>query len=392
MRKQLLKPEVQKFIKDHQFDDPFSLSLKIKSKADFPVKEAIEQIHALQKAKLKIPSWIEIDGIIWPAPLSVEQSSSELCARFKTELIHGKSMIDLTGGMGIDTSFFTDCFAEVIYVESNPELAELARHNFKALGLHNISIHCESSEEFLGKRTKQIDAIFIDPSRRVKDKKVFKIEDCTPNLYELTPKCLELSNQLLVKLSPLVDLSLLIKDFYPAKIWVVSIKNEVKEVLCLIQNKKAATQIVAVDLNAKRKNEFFEFEMEEEANAESVFSLPLKYIYEPSSAVMKTGAFKLIGHRFGLQKLHINTHLYTSDEMIENFPGRKFLLKKQIKQDKKAFARLVPDKKINVMTRNYPLSPDQLKKKLSLKDGGENYLIGATLFNGKKAILYCERV
>ncbi len=389
---QLLKPEVQKYIKDHQTDDPFMLSLKSKAPKGFPLKEAIEQIHSLQKAKLKIPSWAETENIIWPPPISVEQSSSEISAKFKAQLIDGKSVVDLTGGMGIDTSCFAEKFYEIQYVESNPDLAELAKHNFRVLGLDNISITHGSAEEYLENCTQRFDAMFLDPSRRLKNKKVFKIEDCAPNLYEVVPKCIELCNQLLIKLSPLVDLSLLIRGFSPAKIWVVSVKNEVKEVLCLVQNDKSPTIISAVDLQSHGKNVVFEFNQEEEAQTESIFSLPLLYIYEPSSALMKAGAFKLIGHRFGLKKLHINAHLYTSDEQITDFPGRTFLLKKQIKMDKKEIARLVPDNKINVLTRNYPLSPDQLKKKLSLKDGGDNYLIGTTLMNDQKAVLFCERL
>lgn len=389
---QLLKPEVQKFIKDHQTDDPFMLSLKSKASKDFPLKEAIEQIHSLQKAKLKIPSWAETENIVWPPPISVEQSSSEISAKFKAQLIHGKSIIDLTGGMGVDTSCFAEKFDEVHYVESNPNLAELVKHNFRVLGLKNISIKHGSAEEFLENSTQRFDAMFLDPSRRLKNKKVFKIGDCTPNLYEIVPACLGLSNLLLIKLSPLVDLSMLIKDFSPAKIWVVSVRHEVKEVLCLVQNEKTPTVISAVDLPDHGKNVVFEFKHEEEAETDSLFSLPLNYIYEPSSAILKAGAFKLIGHRFGLKKLHINSHLYTSVERIEDFPGRTFLLTKQLKMDKKEIARLIPDKKINVLTRNYPLSPDQLKKKLSLKDGGDNYLIGTTLMNNKKAVLYCERM
>lgn len=388
----LLKAEVQKFIKDHQIDDPFMLSLKSKAHKDFPLKEAIEQIHSLQKAKFKIPSWVDIEGIIWPPPISVEQSSSELTAKFKAGLIHGKSLVDLSGGMGVDTSCIAKKFDEVHYVESNQDLAELAKHNFRVIGLNNISITQGSAEEYLENCTQRFDAMYLDPSRRLNNKKVFKIEDCAPNLYEIVPLCLKLSNQLLIKLSPLVDLSLLIRDFSPVKIWVVSVKNEVKEVLCLIQDEKSPTIISAVDLQSHSNNKDFEFNQEEEAQTESIFSLPLRYIYEPSSAILKAGAFKLIGHRFGLKKLHINAHLYTSDEQIKDFPGRTFLLKKQIKMDKKEIARLIPYRKINVMTRNYPLSPDQLKKKLSLKDGGEYYLIGTTLMNDKKAVLFCERI
>ncbi|MCK5704697.1 MAG: RsmD family RNA methyltransferase, partial [Cyclobacteriaceae bacterium] len=209
----LLKPEVQEFIKDHQTDDPFALSLKSKSRKDFPLKEAIEQIHSLQKAKLKIPGWVAVENIIWPQPVSIEQSSSEITALFKSELIYGKSIVDLTGGMGADTGYFAERFAETHYVESNPDLAAIARHNFDVLKKNNITVYNDDAEKFLNKCTIHFDAIFLDPSRRIQNKKVFKIEDCAPNLYEIVPKCLKLTNQLLIKLSPLVDLSLLIKDF-----------------------------------------------------------------------------------------------------------------------------------------------------------------------------------
>lgn len=388
----LLQPEVQKYIKDHQFDDPFVLSLKSKTGADFPVKEAIEQIQSLQKARYKIPAWVATENIIWPPPVSIEQSSSELTAKFKAGLIQGKSMIDLTGGMGIDASFFIDCFEEVHYVENNAHLVELARHNFKALSMDSISVHESSAEEYLGKSHQKVDAIFIDPSRRLKNKKVFRIEDCTPNLYEIVPKCMEITNQLLIKLSPMIDLSLLVKEFSPSKVWVVSLKNEVKEVLCLIPKKKTSTQILAVDLLGDEKKATFEFELIEERNAESTYSLPMKYVYEPAAAVMKTGAFKLIGQRFGLNKIQMNSHLYTSEELVHSFPGRVYLMLNQMKLDKKEILGIAPEKKINVMTRNYPLSAEQLKNKLALKDGGEKYLIGTTLMNGKKALLHCERL
>ena len=396
---QLLNPEVQEFIKDHQFDDPFALSLKSKPREDFPLKEAIEQIHSLQKAKHKIPGWVAVENIVWPPPLSVEQSSSEITAKFKAEQIHGKSMVDLTGGMGVDTGFFANGFAETHYVESNLHLVAIAQHNFDVLKKNNITVYNDYAEDFLNKSKSHFDAIFLDPSRRIKSKKVFKIEDCVPNLYEIVPKCLKLTNQLLIKLSPLVDLSLLIKDFTPVKIWVVSVKNDVKEVLCLIRNEKLRTLIFAVDLQdhgelmpACPVGRLFGFNKKEETKAENVFSLPLKYIYEPSAALLKSGAFKLVGYRFRLKKLHVNTHLYTSDELIKDFQGRVFLLKEQIKPDKKEISRIAPNNQINVLTKNYPLSSAQLKKKFSLKDGGENFLIGTTLMEGKKVLMLCKRI
>ncbi len=392
MLQELLRPEVRKFIKDHQHDDPFLLSLKAKKSPGFPWKEAIEQIQSLQKAKKKLPCWYQIEKIIWPPPVSVEQSSSELTARFKPEIIPTKSMADLTGGMGVDTAFFAEKASKIHYVEAREDLAAIAKHNFKVLGKTNITVHNQSAEAFLAGNKKRFDAIFLDPSRRRKERKVFRIEDCTPNLYEIIPKCLEFTDHVLAKLSPMVDMSLLIKDFSPSRIWAVSVSNEIKEVLCLIKPQKSMTRIAAVELENDGGKVVFEFDADEEAAAQSEYSMPLRYLYEPSASLLKTGAFKLIGQRFGLKKLHRHSHLYTSEEKAPNFHGRTYLLKDQLKADKKTIAKYTPDKKINVVTRNYPLSADQLKKKFGLKDGGEDFLIGTTQVDGKKALLFCEKI
>lgn len=388
----LLSSEVQKYIKDHQHDDPFLLSLKAKKGDDFPLADAIEQIQSRQKAKIKLPSWLSIEGILWPPPISIEQSSSEATAKYKAGLIHGKSMADLTGGMGVDTCYFADQFEKVSYVEPNEKLSQLAAHNFIVLGKKNIEIHTQIAEDFLNNKKGYLDAIFMDPSRRSEDKKVFRIEDCTPNLYEIVPQALEICDKVLVKLSPLVDLSLLIKDFNPTDIWVVAVKGEVKEVLGLIQKEQKVTKIHAVDLQSNEEKAVFEFDWNEEAQAESEFSLPLKYIYEPNAAILKTGAFKLVGEKYKIKKLHQHTHLYTSDEFLKDFPGKVLEYKCQIKQNKKELWNVVPGKKINVITRNFPLSAAQLKKKFGLKDGGDQFLIGTTLIDGKKALLLCDRL
>lgn len=392
MNRKLLSSEVQKYIKDHQHDDPFLLSLKAKKSSDFPLADAIEQIQSRQKAKSKLPSWLSIEGILWPPPISIEQSSSEATGKYKAGLIHGKSIADLTGGMGVDTFYFAEQFEKVSYVEPNEKLSQLAAHNFNVLGKKNIEINTQSAEEFLDEKKGHVDAIFLDPSRRSEEKKVFKIEDCTPNLYEIVPQALEICDKVLAKLSPLVDLSLLIRDFNHTVIWVVAVKGEVKEVLGLIQKEQKVTKIRAIDLQSNGETAVFEFDWDKEAQAESEFSLPLKYIYEPNAAVLKTGAFKLVGEKYKLKKLHQHTHLYTSDEFFKDFPGKVLEYRCQIKQNKKELLNAVPGKKINVITRNFPLSATQLKKKYGLKDGGEQFLIGATLMDGKKVLLLCNRL
>ena len=391
MMQKLLLPEVQKFIKDHQRDDPFLLSLHTKMHLGFPLAEAIEQIQSRQKAHHKLPTWNEHDKIIFPNPISVEQSSSEITAWYKTSLIHGKSIVDLTGGMGVDASYFADKFEVVNYVEPEQKLCELAKHNFNVLNKH-IAIHQSTAEQFLETNLLHYDVLFIDPSRRAEEKKVFRIRDCSPNLYDIMPQCLEAAGQVLLKLSPLVDVGLLIRDFHPTDIWVVAVKGEVKEVLCLINGTEGRSNIHAVDIFNQKEKVTFSFSRKEESDSQNSYALPKKYLYEPNSAMLKAGAFKLIGKRYKLKKLHQHTHLYTSNELIYDFPGKIMRVVEILSLGKKETRKAIPGKKINVITRNFPLSPSQLKKKFDLKDGGENFLIGATLMNEKKVLLLCDRI
>jgi hypothetical protein len=189
-----------------------------------------------------------------------------------------------------------------------------------------------------------------------------------------------------------VDISLLIRDFSPTNVWVVAIKNEVKEVVCQIENVSRPTRIHAVELSATGISAEFKFFQHAEANAQSEFSFPQKYLYEPNAAILKAGAFKLIGKHYGLKKLHQHTHLYTSDKLIEHFPGKILTIKKQLKQDKKEIRKAIPDGIINVITRNFPLKAEQLKSKFGLKDGGKNFLVGALQVDGRKVLMYCERI
>lgn len=391
MTGQLLSSEVQEFIKDHQNDDPFLLSLSAKKGSDFPMELAIEQIQSRQKAKDKLPDWLKVEGILLPPPVSVEQSSSSITARYKASLTFGVSLVDLTGGMGVDASFFADRFEKVTYVEPNERLCNLARHNFKVLG-KRIEVCQFTAESFLEDNKKVFDTIFIDPSRRIDNRKVFRIEDCEPNLYEIFPICLERAKHVLVKLSPLVDLSLLIRNFQPTDLWIVAVKGEVKEVLCLSSNEKKPVKIHSVDLLDHEKNVVFEFRWEEEQAAQNEYSQPLKYIYEPNAAILKAGAFKLLGKRFNLKKLHQHTHLYTSEDFVQNFPGKTLEVKQNISQSKKEMLKAIPGKKINIIARNFPFSPVQLKNRFDLKDGGDQFLIGTTLLDNKKVLLLCDRL
>jgi predicted O-methyltransferase YrrM len=391
MIEKLLSSEVQKFIKDHQNDDPFLLSLKFDKEAGFPIKKAIEQIQSGQKAKSKLPTWYAKKDIIWPAPVSVEQSSSELTAKFKASLVSGRTIADFTGGMGVDTCYFADQFEKVVYIEPNPDLSDLAKHNFSILGREVLIIR-STAEEFVRENKQVFDAIYLDPSRRVKTQKVFKIEDCAPNLYQIVPECVKIADQVLIKLSPLVDLSLLVRDFGPNNIWVVAVKGEVKEVLCLIGRDQKTVKIHAVDLFDHDRSVTFDFNAEEESQTQSQFSFPLQYLYEPNAAILKAGAFKLIGKNYQLYKLHQHSHLYTSDVLVKEFPGKILKIRKSIGLNKKDIHKSLPSKIINVITRNFSLDAGQLKKKVGLKDGGDQFLVGTTIMDSRKVLLICDRL
>lgn len=283
----LLQPDVQKFIRDHRDGDPFLLTLKVKKNAVFPWKEAVLQIEAYQKARKKIPSWAAVENIIWPPPVSVEQSSSEITARYKAGLLSGRHLADLTGGMGTDSFFFAAKFEAVDYVEAEGRLAEIAAHNFNVLGKKNIEVHHGTAEEFIAHTSHEFDAIFIDPSRRERGRRVFRLKDCAPDLTNLVPACLEKSPNILLKLSPLIDLKSLIKLFPPKEIRVVAVANEVKEVLCLIEKGHEETTIFTVDLSEEGVADVFSFTFEEEQNAESRIAPAGEYIYEPATSILK---------------------------------------------------------------------------------------------------------
>jgi hypothetical protein len=350
---------------------------KYKHLSDDEWRWFLQQVEGKERTADKLPGFAAIEDWWYPVRLSCEQCSSELAARYKASLVSGEKMVDLTGGYGVDTYFLSEQFEHTDYVEQNAELCRIAAHNFAN---KPITIHNHTAEEFL-KTAGQYDLIYLDPARRDSHGgKVFRLEDCTPNVVELLPTLLAHGKRILLKLSPMLDLTQAITCLSQVNwdIYVVAIKNEVKEVLIL---SGGSGQITAIDLD--KKDQAFVFTKEEErdcllTNGDATLNGGL--LYEPNAAILKAGAYKLIAQRYGLSKLDVNTHLYVSETFIENFPGRvwKIIEKQDLKQ-------------ANVLTRNYPLTPEQLKKKLHLRDGGTTFVIGCRV-NGKPTLFYAERV
>ncbi len=358
----------------------------------------LQQIEGRERTADKLPTFASIPDWWYPVRLSCEQCSSELTARYKASLLsplalgEGKEerFLDLTGGYGVDTYFLSEQFIHTDYVEQNEELCRIAAHNF-ALSQKSkverqklsIAIHNTTAEDFLlsspcGEAGWGL--IFLDPARRDSHgSKVFRIEDCTPNVVELLPTLLAHSKRLLIKLSPMLDLTQAVTSLSQVNwdIHIVAIKNEVKEVLLL---SGGTGQITTIDLAQKDQAFVFTREEEQHCGLDIRDGKLANYLYEPNAAILKAGAYKLVAQRFGLHKLDVNTHLYTSRQFIENFPGRVWRIteKQNLKQ-------------ANVLTRNYPLTPEQLKKKLHLRDGGTAFVIGCRVA-GKPTLLYAERV
>ena len=354
---------------------------KYKHLSDDEWRWFLQQVGGRERTTDKLPTFAAIEDWWYPVRLSCEQCSSEQTAKYKASLVSGEKMADLTGGYGVDTFFLSEKFTQTDYVEQDAELCRIAEHNFR--NNSGIKTHNSTAEVFM-ETAGQYDLLFADPYRRDSHGgKVFRLEDCTPNIVALLPTLLAhltSKGRILLKLSPMLDitqatnaLSLTTWDIY-----VVAVKNEVKEVLLLSGGNG---HITAIDLAAPEQA--FVFTREEErdcllSNGDAL--LHGAYLYEPNAAILKAGAYKLVAQRFDLQKLDVNTHLYTSSSLVADFPGRIWRITEQ-----------TDVKQANVLTRNYPLTPEQLKKKLRIKDGGDAFIIGCRV-QGKPTLFHCERI
>lgn len=373
--------EVQEYISSHQDVDEKKLLLQRSEILGLPSSLIAKQIAIRRKAEIKLPLFYNTKGIIYPPSLNWEQCSSEATGNFKAEIIsreigNGKKKVaDLTGGFGIDSFCFSKKVELVDYKEPDFGLLNIAKHNHSLLGSNNIQHHQTKAEDFLNQKQLKYNLIYLDPSRRDShSKKVFRLADCVPNVSVLLPEILKSTEFVLIKAAPLLDIQQGLKELsHVKKVIVVSVSNDCKELLFLLQNGFSGEPIIETYNLDKfgTVKQSFAFTFNEERNTNSDFSEPLTYLYEPNASILKAGAYKTIGKKFDLLKLHVNTHFYSSNVLIENFPGRVFKID-QLEFDPKISA----ERKANVVTRNYPLTAEELKKKLKLGDGGEKYVIG----------------
>lgn len=387
MNTSILNTEIQEFINANLNSDISSILLKGTSFPFVQTNEIVEQIEAKKRSEKKLPTWFNTQNIYFPNKLNIEQTSSEIAAKYKSELISGNSIMDLTGGFGIDCYYFSKIFKIVQHCEINENLSKIVKHNSKQLDIQNINTVNTDGIEYLKTSKIVYDWIYIDPSRRHDSKgKVFFLKDCLPNVPEHLDLLFKKSNNILIKTSPLLDLSIGISELkYVKTIHIVSINNEVKELLWVIENGfKEAIKIETA--NIKKNNiERFSFYFEDEKQSDSNYNLPLSYLFEPNTSILKAGGFNSIPKQLPVFKLHKHSHLYTSNELID-FPGRSFKIEKTIPYNKKEFKKL-GIKKANVTTRNFPESVQNIRKKFNIKDGGTNYLFFTTDLNNNKIII-----
>lgn len=382
------------FIRAHSRDDVRLLALQAPRYSDVDMPAAIVQIAGRQAAANKIPSWQSIEELWYPRHLSMEQCSSEITAQYKSTLADGETLTDLTGGFGIDCAFMASRFRKVSYVERQEELCEIAKHNFPLLGLKHITVYNEDGVAHLQKM-EPVDCIFIDPARRNEHGgKTIAISDCEPDVEELEELLLSKGKQIIIKLSPMLDLTLALKNMkHVREVHVISVNNECKELLLIIGNEPSLLiPIHCINLTPKEK-QTFTFTREGELTSECLYTKELgKYLYEPNASILKAGAFRSIASRYEVKKLHPNSHLYTSDLWIENFPGRSFLITGQCSFNKKEIKETIGElKKANITVRNFPATVAEIRKRTKLSDGGEVYLFATTLSNEQKVFIRCSK-
>lgn len=391
MDKSLLSAEIQEFINSNITADVAKLALQKNKFPNTDWTSILNQVAAKQKSKIKLPTWFETPNIIYPSKISVEQTSSEKTAEYKSKLVSGAALIDLTGGFGVDDFYFARNVKEVIHCEINEELSQIVAHNLEQLEVKNIRCVSGDSTQILKDLNQEFDWIYIDPSRRNDAKgKVFMLKDCLPNVPELLDFYFGFSSNIMIKTAPILDIAAGLSELKNVKsIHIVALENEVKELLWILEkNYSAQIQMMTVNLT-KESAEEFSFEYANPSDPD--YGQIKKYLYEPNAAIMKSGGFDAIANQFEVEKLHQHSHLYTSDNLID-FPGRIFEVQQQLEYNKHSMKAALENKKANITTRNFPETVENIRKKWKIKDGGNLYCFFTTDVNNNKIVLLCNKI
>lgn len=382
------------FIREHADADVRQLALQAKKNPEVDLTYALEQIAGRQKAKMKLPSWAKIDGMVYPPHISMEQCSSELTAKYKAEIVPcGNYFVDLTGGFGVDFSFIAKTFKHAVYVERQEHLCAITSENFRLLGLDNAEVVNADGIEYLHQMD-HADLVFIDPARRDDHGgRTYGIADCTPNVLEVMDELMLKTNMLLLKLSPMLDWRKAVRDLGGAsEVHIVSVDNECKELLIMVKHDVQPIKVVCVNLFSNEEREVFEFDDTESTPLRQNISSKT-YLFEPNTSIMKAGCFDEIQARFPVAQLDNNSHLFVSDHEIPDFPGRRFKIEHVTSMNKRELKEaLAGIDRANIAVRNFPVSVAELRKKLKLKDGGDVFIFATTVAKEGHQLFICRKI
>ena len=410
------------FVRQNREGDIHQLALKGAGGKDVDLAWALDQISGWQTARSKLPQWAATEGLVYPPHLSMEQCSSELTAKYKAEVVEREiknasptgeglegTLIDLTGGFGVDFSYMARSFRQAVYVERNPQLCEIARHNFQMLGLANAGIVCGDGVDYLESLPSPFNppsplTIYLDPARRdTHGQKTYAISDCTPDVVALRDLLLEKASLVMIKLSPMLDWHKAVEDLVSvSEVHIVSVDNECKELLMVLRGAvgknpaTGATKVRCVNLLSRGGIEEFDFE---DIGSSAIRSSPIGevsrglFLYEPNASLMKAGCFAELAARFGVHPIAPNSHLFVSESLKEVFPGRRFQITAVSSMNRKSLKEhLCGISKANIAVRNFPLSVAELRKRLKLADGGDVYLFATTTGDKEHLLLFSKKV
>ena len=390
-------PELRDFIHEHINDDTAELLLAARKYPDIDVPFVVEQIEARRRLKGKLPEWYENKDIIMGGRVPAEQCSSEQTARYKQSIVKGESLCDMTGGIGVDFWYMSEGMERAIYTERNEELCSIAKHNFQVLQTlrSEYVIRCGDGREL---PIPSVDISYLDPARRAGDgSRVYAMEDCEPNIVEWQDELLKHAKMVLVKLSPMVDLTDVLRKLKGVKeLHIVGVKNECKEVLVkahALDDSACAgcVEVHCVDFLTSGKIEYV-FSLLGGMEISLTDGGVKRHLYEPDVTLMKAGAFGSLCARYPVWQLDVDTHLMTSDEWIPEFPGRVFEVEEMIPFSSKVLKRLKKEiPQANIAVRNFVMTADELRKKTGIKDGGDVYLFGAKVKDMGQMLLICRK-
>lgn len=389
------------FVREHRNDDVRQLALQARRDGDIDLPWALDQIQGWQTARRKLPSWAAIDGIIYPPHLSMEQCSSEQTALYKCGVMDSlpvachETLIDLTGGFGVDFSFMATRAKHAVYIERLEHLCETVRHNFPLLGLDHVTVTHAVAEDVLS----NLDTIpaytllYLDPARRDDNSsRTYAIADCTPNVLEMKDRLLEVGHHVMIKLSPMLDWHKAVSDLGDrvAQVHIVSAGNECKELLILMSADHVDEPSIHC-VNDDQKVCFVPIQ-DDDRVAIASDSDEASYLYEPNASIMKAGCFGVLTQRYPVKALAVDSHLFVSNQAIPDFPGRCFTVMAATSMNKKELSKAMKGiTRANVAVRNFPMTAQQLRQRLRLQDGGDCYIFGTTTAAGRRMIYLCKK-